>query len=224
MEATPQSRIIEATPASTFVAMLAYIMPLSRFASKVDALVVFPGLGEWRRESDAIKEWNKENCTVKHLLIAGQNPNEKNSVIRNLENLQKEPFNLLRIGGVFSQGDAKNTPEQTKWVARIVAEGKIISLTLCVSPYHMLRAYLTLLKTFIKRGMNVIIIPSPTPLPPDYIVPETKKKQTDMVPGELKRITEYQEKGDVATMEELMKYLSWAYSQPLVQADLACRN
>lgn len=217
----PQSRIIEATPASIFVTMLAYIMPLGRLASKVDALVVFPGLGETSREITAIKDWGKRKIAGKFLLIAGQNPGEKNTIFRSIENLRKKPFNLPFVENVHSQGDALNTPGQALWVAEKVKELGIKSLALSVSPYHMLRAYLTLLKTFTKRQTNILIAPFPTPLSPTNIVPEVGKKQIEMVPAELDRITKYQGQGDVATMEELVEYLNWAYDQPLVQTNLA---
>ncbi|GEM_PF-6755796 len=40
----------------------------------------------------------------------------------------------------------------------------------------------------------------------------------ELVPGEVERIVQYQQKGDVATYEELKCYLGWLWDRPCMQA------
>jgi hypothetical protein len=93
----------------------------------------------------------------------------------------------------------------------------VASLALFASPYHVLRAYLTLLKTLLKQQRRLPLIPVPTLIAPQQLVPECGVPGWVMIPGEIHRIQAYQARGDVATFEELMDYLHWAWQQPLFQ-------
>lgn len=154
------------------------------------------------------------------LLLAGENPNEMTRFVKTPENLRGKPFYLSRreMKRVRTQVNAANTPEQVAWVADRVAEENVTSIALSVSSYHMVRAYLTLLKGLARRGIRIPIYPSPPPVPLHLAIPEYGEEMGKMVPGELARIRAYREKGDVATHEELREYLVWLWRQkPLEQ-------
>ena len=69
---------------------------------------------------------------------------------------------LRRIDGVHLQAEpAPNTALQAKWIVSQVRDHGITSLALAVSPYHLPRAYLTLLKAFNEVGVRLPIIPVP---------------------------------------------------------------
>jgi uncharacterized SAM-binding protein YcdF (DUF218 family) len=109
--------------------------------------------------------------------------------------------------------DPKNTVDQADWLRDKVKEFNIKSLALCASYYHLPRAFLTVLKTFIKARIQIVIIPHPTATPPEAPSPEVNQSQWDLIPGEIERILKYQKKGDVATIEELKEYLAWVWTQ-----------
>ena len=88
----------------------------------------------------------------------------------------------------------------------------ITSLALTVSPYHLPRVYLTVLKALSRSGIRVPLIPDPVPVSPDTAAPETQATAYDLLPGEAERILRYMNKGWVATFEELQRYLQWLWS------------
>lgn len=174
-----------------------------------DAIVVMPGLGETWRITDAIRSWEK-NKTARFLLIAGYNRKEKTWVHLSLDTLKEQPFNLRRCQGVHIGVHAEHTRKQAEWIVRKVQNLEITSLALFVSPYHLLRAYCTVLKAM--GSQRIPIIPVPVTIPPDTIIPAVGVDGWEMVPGEVSRLTTYQDKGDVATFDELRAYLSWLWT------------
>ncbi|MFG3578885.1 hypothetical protein [Micromonospora chersina] len=180
-------------------------------ADHVDALVVATGQGEEWRLSHAIRTW-EANPKFRHLLVANGNPAEKTYAEITLDHLRS--LGLRRVEGVHVQAEpAPNTGLQAAWVADQVQARGITSLALTVSPYHLARVYLTVLKTFTRRGMRLPIIPLPVAVSPDASVPETGATAYDLVPGEAKRILAYTEEGWVATAAELQEYLRWLWSR-----------
>ncbi|MGW0150842.1 hypothetical protein ACWDVU_35285 [Streptomyces sp. NPDC003333] len=144
--------------------------------------------------------------------MANGNPAEKTYTEITLGRLRS--LGLRRVEGVHVQAEpAPNTGRQAAWVADQVQARGIASLALTVSPYHLARVYLTVLKTFTRRGMRLPIIPLPVAVSPDTPVPETGATAYDLVPGEAKRILAYAEEGWVATPAELREYLRWLWSR-----------
>ncbi|MGC3859234.1 hypothetical protein ACPSM1_03480 [Micromonospora chersina] len=180
-------------------------------ADHVEALVVVTGQGEEWRLRHAIHTW-EANPKLRHLLVANGNPAEKTYTEITLGRLRS--LGLRRVEGVHVQAEpAPNTGRQAAWVADQVQARGIASLALTVSPYHLARVYLTVLKTFTRRGMRLPIIPLPVAVSPDTPVPETGATAYDLVPGEAKRILAYAEEGWVATPAELREYLRWLWSR-----------
>jgi hypothetical protein len=200
---TKDDRLVPRDMTSDLLSMAMMIYGLPRVPEKADALVVFHGLGESWRTVHAIKWWQEKGCSARFLLVAGSNKDETTSEILTIECLSGPPFNLQRIEGVYSQIQAKNTKIQSDWVYERIVEFEVTSLALFVSSYHLLRAYLTLLKTFLLKGVSIPIIPVPTPISPNSIVPEVGVDFWSLIPG------------DVAVIEELINYIQWVWQQPI---------
>ena len=173
---------------------------------KPDALATLPGLGENQRILQPLKKW-KENFG-EHFLLAGIYSKEKHFEELNLKRLRQPPYCLQRTLNFHIQLRARHTKEQTDWIANQVTELKISSLFFYAPIYHLTRAYLTLLKSLIQsKTKPIILIPKPIVMPLNTIVPEENVPARSLIPGEIERIKIYQEKGDVATLEELETYL-----------------
>jgi hypothetical protein len=193
----------------TNAVMMILALPQSA-ADRVDALVVASGQGEEWRLTHAIRAW-EANPDLSYLLVADGNPAEQTYVDITLDYLRG--LGLRRIEGVHLQAEpAPNTGRQAAWIVDQVEGRGIGSIALAVSPYHLPRAYLTVLNAFDRRGVRLPIIPVPVAVPPDATVPETGATAYELVPGEVKRILTYADEGWVATPEELRRYLRWLWS------------
>lgn len=180
-------------------------------ADHVEALVVATGQGEDWRLTHAIRTW-EANPKLRHLLVANGNPAEKTYVEITLDHLRS--LGLRRVEGVHVQAEpAPNTGLQAAWIADQVQARGITSLALTVSPYHLARVYLTVLRAFNRSGMRLPVIPLPVAVSPDTPVPETGATAYDLVPGEARRILAYLDEGWVATPAELQDYLRWLWSR-----------
>ncbi|HEU4914173.1 MAG TPA: hypothetical protein VFT16_02080 [Candidatus Saccharimonadales bacterium] len=210
-------RVVDPVHAAKLGAMSMILMGIPQSEQRVDAVAVFPGLGETWRVEQAVRSWEDKAPNARHLLVAGTNPGERTYRRLDVPGLQLPPFNLRRTEGVLTQVEADNTPHQAEWLADQVEEGDIASFSLHVSPYHMLRAYCTTLKTFEKRGLDrVAIIPRPVNVAPGTVIPETGEDAVSMYNGEARRIELYQAKGDVATLDELQAHVDWMWQQPVL--------
>ncbi|MDG4785715.1 hypothetical protein O7626_07180 [Micromonospora sp. WMMD1102] len=188
------------------------ILALPRAAvDRVDALVVPVGQGEEGRLRHAIRRW-ETNRDIGHLLVANGNPAEETYTEITLDYLRG--LGLRRLDRVHLQAEpAPNTGLQAGWIAEQVDVLGLASLGLSVSAYHLPRVYLTVLKALGRRGVRVALVPDPTPVPPGSAVPETGASAYDLLPGEAVRILSYQQRGWVATLDELRQYLHWLWSE-----------
>lgn len=206
-------------PQQLFAAM-AYLLSLPRPAIfDTDAIVVFPGLGEWERITAAIKLWQHPSCRARFLLIEGHNTREITTRILTIEAL-KEDFGLTKTNGVHITTHAEHTLEQATHVAEMITTLGITSITLCVPPYHATRAYLTLLEAIRESKLDDIpILPAPTPCGPGQLVPEFQDEALtawDMSGGEHDRIDRYRETQPLFPSDIIRKYVVWLYQQPLI--------
>ncbi|MFG2008527.1 ElyC/SanA/YdcF family protein [Micromonospora sp. NPDC048868] len=191
---------------------LTAILTLPRSAADhVDALVVATGQGEGWRLRHAIRDW-EANPGLRHLLVTNGNPAEQTYVDLTLDHLRG--LGLRRAEGVCLQaGPAPHTGRQAAWIADRARGLGVASLALVVSPYHLPRAYLTVLKALDRRNLRLPVIPVPVAVSPDTPVPETGATAYDLVPGEVKRILTYMDEDQVATLGELQQYLRWLWSR-----------
>ena len=183
---------------------------------RVRAFIVFPGVGEIWRIGDAVAWWeNKENVRAEFFLIPGMNLRERTAITLNVEVL-KEKFGLVREENVIIRPHAEHTKDQAEWAREKIEEYGISSIALFVSPYHITRAYLTLLKSLLNKKIFIPIIPVPAYVAPHVEIPETGVNAWEMIPGEVERIEDYQKKGDTATFEELQNYLDQFWKSNIV--------
>jgi hypothetical protein len=204
-EGISAGQLLEVVTAGTMVLSLPQAA-----ADRVDGLAVVTGQGEEWRLTEAIRRW-EANPALRCLLVANGNPAEETYVEITLDYLGG--LGLRRIDGVEPQAEpAPNTGLQAAWIADRIEALEITSLALAVSPYHLLRAYLTVLKAVRERGILLPIIPVPVPVPPDTPVPETGATAYDLVLGEVKRILAYVEQDWVASPKELRQYLQWLWT------------
>lgn len=198
-------------------ALMAILALPQSAAEHVNALVVPTGQGEEWRLTHAIRRW-ETNPNISYLLVANGNPAEETYQQLTLPYVRR--LGLRRFDGVHLQAEpAPHTGLQGAWIARQVEALDITSLALTVSPYHLPRVYLTVLKALSRGGIRVPVIPDPVPVSPDTASPETQATAYDLLPGEAERILTYMNKGWVATLEELQGYLRWLWSahKPLLK-------
>ncbi len=223
-------RLVPTSPESEMVALWAmlYSIPVSKVLESVNAFAIFGGMGETWCVRHAIEVFHCEaNDYNSVLLVAGTRDDERTYDRLTPARLEQPPYKLYpwfaynRI--VFVQDDIpKNTIDQCAWVAKMVGEFKLDSVALFASPHHLVRAWSTLLKTFMKRGIRIPIIPVPTQVPPAALVPEDGQDVWAHVAGEIERIKKYREKGDVATFEEAKEFINWMWREwpPLASSNL----
>ncbi|WP_433088373.1 hypothetical protein ACQP1P_20425 [Dactylosporangium sp. CA-052675] len=205
----------ERLPAVTTAITMILSLPQAA-AQRVEAIAIASGQGERWRLAHAIQAW-ESNPRLRRLLVATSNPAEATYVEITLDHLRG--LGLRRTEGVEVQPEpAANTGRQAVWIAERVRDRGIGGLALAVSPYHLPRAYLTVLKELLRRDLRVPLIPVPVAVPPHRRIPETGATADELVPGELRRILTYMREGWVATPEELREYLRWLWDthEPLL--------
>jgi hypothetical protein len=213
------SRRVKSNPGSDLTALFNFIfsVPTSYLLPRVEALAVLPGMGEDWRIIQAIGEWENRNNIAHHFFIAGFNQAEKTTTATDIETLKQYPFSLKVVDNVCIQPEASNTKDQAEWILSMAREEDIKSLAIFAPIYHLPRAYLTILKTFLKNNFRIVLVPAPVFISPNIIIPEARIDSWAMFPGEMERVVAYQGKGDVATLGELREYFAWLWQQPLLQ-------
>lgn len=208
-------RMVAPVVTDEVASMITMLFSLPRATVGIDAHVVFPGMGELCRETQAVSAWEK-TTDARYFLVAGTNPSEDTQHRVTISELTRTS-NLTKLSGVITQEVAAHTPSQAEWVVDKVQELGITSIGLHAPPYHLPRAYCTILKVFQKRGLSPIaIIPYPTRMAPGATVPEIGCSAEQMFYGEAQRIRLYQQKGDVSTLGELKDHIDWMWQQPIL--------
>ena len=157
-EGVTAGQLLEVVTASTMLLSLPQAA-----ADRVDALAVVTGQGEEWRLTEAIRRW-EANPALRRLLVANGNPAEETYVEITRDYLGG--LGLRRLDGVELQAEpAPNTGLQAAWIADRIEALDIGSLALAVSPYHLVRAYLTVLKAVSNRGLRLPLIPVPCRFP-----------------------------------------------------------
>ena len=178
-------------------------------------IAVMPGLGEDIQVQTAIKIWESD-ARFSHLFVAGTNANEKLQPQLTLDRLQQEPYLLRRLEGVFTQVEAEHTRAQTDWLVEQLQSQDVESLVVCVSHWHMTRAYMTLIKSMQFAGIRIPVIPYVIATSPEQIIPEVGQSVQSLSAGEAMRIIKYSAIGQISSPEELADYLRWLWSSYLV--------
>ncbi len=116
--------------------------------------------------------------------------------------------------GLWYQGYAEHTLEQMLWaVDSLRANRRIRHLVMSTAEYHLPRCMLTFVKQWQLHGdgRKLQLSVAPTANPPQTADTGGTNASLD---GELSRILEYQKKGDVATEEDLLKFLTHKFTSP----------
>lgn len=206
-------RQVEATPQSNVLAMTTMILtlPLPVTAAKKAAVAVMPGQSQQERVTDAVRDWKSGRWDAERLLVSGQTEDE-----RRVCDLTGDYFfnqHGVEPGSLRCQVQAAHTQEQANWLASQAVEFSIQTIFLYSAPFHMVRCYLTLLKSLLKTEVgHVRIWPVPALIHPDMANHISGLNSWEMMPGELERIICYQENGSIATLAELRDYFRrhWA--------------
>lgn len=196
-------RIIEHDQTSEVVAITTFISAIRLRGA--DAILVVTGEGEHERVFHGVELW-KQNFG-KYLFITTNSRETKErfgiytrEYIAQLCQVDQEDPRI-----VVDEGDVRNTLDQVNWAATVIARVSIKSLIVVSSVYHLPRVLLTLLRVLQKEQLKLILIPNAVPLllPQDYL----------RIPGEVKRIIQYQKRGDIATVNELYQHFVWQLSK-----------
>lgn len=182
--------------ASHNVASIIALLPLLWEVKNPEAILCFTGEGERHRVPHAVELWQYTNA--RYLLIAGNSEEviekyggyDKRSI--------KEEFGISDPG-VIVQTLSKNTLTQAIWFLEELGKLKSIDRVVIVSAwYHIPRCFLS----FLRWACNRYLISLSYPLP-------NLKHELVLLPGEMDRIQKYQEKGDIATLDDLLAYLKF---------------
>lgn len=206
-------RVDERTDISRLVELNQLVMSFDKsVALEVEALSPLPGLGE-PRIAPAVKAF-EQSKTAKYLLIGGAHTKELTYEDLSMASLRRN-YGLRRRKGVLVEHTTDHTAEQVDWVMQQTRDLEVSSLAIFTSPYHLLRAFATAIKSMNKLEMNWIpIIPIWTGCLLDR-VPEHASfgwntTGADLVAGEVDRFNG-RYPGDVASYEETMAYLRWLH-------------
>lgn len=217
MNEAPIARIVEADVNSLPFTAAHSILSLPRRAASVTSIAVLPGVGEDIRLQTAIKLWESDKRFTR-LFVAGTTEQEQKTSTITIEGLSRQPYNLHKTEGVITQVSADHTRAQTDWLIDRIQEEKVKSVVLCVSHWHMTRAYMALLKSLLNAGVRIPVIPYAIGTPPDALVPEIGRSVQDLSAGEAQRISTYSANGQIANEAELRDYLQWLWDNYLTQS------
>ncbi len=162
------------------------------------AILLLPGTYQEYRITEGAKLWPKEG---KYFWVAGTRGDPAYCREDIIAVTKKDSPNII------CQGFAKHTLDQMEWcIAMLKENSKIKHLVITTSAYHLPRCTLTLLQSLKKSNIQVSITPIPikNPKGDSFSIDSTE----DFV-LEIKKIQEYQQKGDVASLESWREYLEW---------------
>lgn len=181
---------------------------------KVDALATVCGHGHQERVREPIRVWETPGVLARYLLVSGSYSGEATFEPMTLDGLQQPLYGLRRADGVHVQERAIITPDQTNWIAARVCELGIDSLAIYSSQYHLLRTYLTMLRSLQKGGAHIPVVPVAVIADPSALIPEEPAVTAyEMAVGEALRVVKYREDfpGDVAGFEEFREAMRCLY-------------
>jgi len=175
-----------------------------------------PSLNEFRAKFN--RQTNKP-----HFVITGGNSFDVN---REGASAEKIANILLRLNNltaeeresIIAEGDSANTAEQAKRVYEMIKSGQIKEpLVIAVSAYHLPRVISTFVGEVLRNeGENIRTKIFALPVYKDWkgeIPFEPEKIRREQIAPEMERIHRYREKGDVATEEDLRRYVLWLRNQ-----------
>lgn len=181
--------------------------PLEYFLPHLQALGVFPGLGEDSRYHH-LQDLVRQAPKLQAVLAAGRHPNEQEG--RFIESTEA----LRRLLGepapsrLYVQHNAEHMLHQAQWMVETAMRGGLRSLGLVVSWWQLSAAYKLVIKqlSFYKHGM-IAVVPIPAPALFTGVVRETGHSVAMMLPGEIRR--EKRDAASIASDGEVLAYFRW---------------
>lgn len=186
--------------------------------------VVMP-TGDWldrlNPSIDYFRQQYAAQATKPHLVISGANSINKDRIGASAPRLLQYIRHRFNIPDeekerIIAEDQSQHAGQQAQYVYEMVKSGKIAQpLVLIVSAYHLPRMYSTIVKTIIdNEGDNLKTKLYAIPVHKDWkgqIPKEPEKVRRDQIIPEMERVHAYRnkEKPDVATREELEKYVGW---------------
>ena len=111
---------------------------------------------------------------------------------------------------IVRDDESQNTHEQAEWLAALCQKRHIATVTLVASPYHMPRAYLTVLASLQALDIDdkVLVLPLPAGQARWWGSPDgLAANRLDLFGQELDKIDAYGERGHVASYADGLAYL-----------------
>lgn len=174
-----------------------------------EALVTLPGMGEKHRVDLVLDLWDNKNYSSARALLI---PGASEKIDDNFSDRAKQ-YTSGDYEDIYNSPYAANTLEQMSWIMAKTEELDIDSIILYAPAYHLIRAYLTLIKSMLKVGRFIAVVPQALVVSPYNPVPLANNTPAwQLIPSEVARIIAYQKKGDVASIDELVDYLAFLYN------------
>lgn len=170
------------------------------------AILILPGVYQDFRIPEGAKNWPEKG---KYLWVAGTRADPFYTRKEIIEMINKEKGKVMDFSDMENGGYQDHTLDQMMWVTELLKAYKDVNhIVVTTAAYHTPRCVLTLLQTMRKQSIKGVVI-SPvlidSSLGPSFESEEFK--------GEIKRVSIYQEKGDVASFDVWEDYLRWRESQ-----------
>jgi uncharacterized SAM-binding protein YcdF (DUF218 family) len=120
--------------------------------------------------------------------------------------LKKKLLELgVRDSALFVEESAMHTKAEADRITELAREHGWKTILIVTSPHHQYRTFLTFLRSMNQAGLDLDVRNTPAPL--SWFSVQSWGRRADLLESEMKKISTYQEKGDVASYEEGIAYL-----------------
>ncbi len=171
------------------------------------AILVLPGMYQEYRITEGTKFWPDQG---EYLWVAGTNGDPAYSRKQIISVIDVDYPNDLHYPNIICGEFARHTLDQMEWCVSLLKENtQVKHLIVTTAAYHLPRCTLTLLQVLTKSGMKIPITPLSIRNPSGDSFSPTS---TEDLRSEVMKIQQYQEKGDVASLDTWRNYINWRIS------------
>jgi hypothetical protein len=211
------NRIFQATVYDKLIALagMLYGFPTRSHMYRMHSLAVFPGYVD-RVVEEAAALFVQHERLQRFFVNGGVEQSVPFYIPLTDERLRDAPFRVPRNRQIITQVFAKHTKDQTDWLADRLIEHNETSVAVVVYPFHLLRAFSTLVRSLEERNrLDILVFPVVAQISPEDPFVELQADGWTLMPGEIRRILEYRKQNGVASFETMQKYLHslWGYIQ-----------
>lgn len=210
------NRIFQATVYDKLIALagMLYGFPTRSHMYRMHSLAVFPGYVD-RVVTEAAALFVQHE-RLQRFFVNGVEPSVPFYVPLTEERLRDAPFRVPHTRQIITQVFAKHTKDQTDWLADRLIEHNETSVAVVIYPFHLLRAFSTLVRSLEERNrLDILVFPVVAQISPEDPFVELEADGWTLMPGEIRRIFEYRRQNGVASFETMQRYLHslWGYIQ-----------